>query len=106
MAAKALKDAKSDAELGIYVVPDVNGLSEPLTGQRIRDLAPMVDWVAPMHYHNILLQARRRHPDGWGQDFACRAGRFQSRSGRRGRLGTFHVGCRLDRNAIRGCALA
>ena len=57
MAAKALKDAKSDAELGIYVVPDVNGLAEPLTGQRIRDLAPMVDWVAPMHYHNILLQA-------------------------------------------------
>lgn len=56
-ARSALKEANADAELGIYVVPDVNGLSEPLTGQRIKDLAPLVDWVAPMLYHNILLQS-------------------------------------------------
>ena len=59
-ARNALKEAKPDAELGIYVVPDVNGLTEPLTGQRIRDLAPLVDWIAPMLYHNILLQ-----PPAW-----------------------------------------
>jgi hypothetical protein len=52
----ALKEAKPDAELGVYVVPEVNGFTEPLTGQHIPDLAPLVDWVAPMLYHNILLQ--------------------------------------------------
>jgi hypothetical protein len=60
MARNALKDERPDAELGIYVVPDVNGLAEPLTGQRVRDLEPLVDWVAPMLYHNILLQ-----PPSW-----------------------------------------
>ena len=55
-ARNALKETKADAELGIYVVPDVNGLTEPLTGQRIEDLARLVDWIAPMLYHNILLQ--------------------------------------------------
>ena len=60
MARNALKDERPDAELGIYVVPDVNGLAEPLTGQRVRDLEPLVDWVAPMLYQNILLQ-----PPSW-----------------------------------------
>jgi hypothetical protein len=55
-----LKDARPDAELGVYVVPDVDGLTEPLTGQRVRDLAPLADWIAPMLYHNILLQ-----PPAW-----------------------------------------
>jgi hypothetical protein len=55
-ARNALIETKAEAELGIYVVPDVNGLTEPLTGQRIGDLAPLVDWIAPMLYHNILLQ--------------------------------------------------
>lgn len=55
-AAHVLKEARINSELGIYVVPDVNGLTEAFTGQRIKDLAPMVDWVAPMLYHNILLQ--------------------------------------------------
>jgi hypothetical protein len=59
-ARNALKEANADAELGIYVVPDVNGLTEPLTGQRIKDLAPLVDWMSPMLYHNILLQ-----PPAW-----------------------------------------
>ena len=31
---------------------NVNGLAEPLTGQRVRDLEPLVDWVAPMLYHS------------------------------------------------------
>ena len=55
-ARNALRETKADAELGLYVVPDVNGLTESLTGQRISDLARLVDWVAPMLYHNILLQ--------------------------------------------------
>ena len=38
-------DARPDAELGVYVVPEVNGLTEPLTGQQIRDLAPLADWI-------------------------------------------------------------
>ena len=59
-ARNVLKEANADAELGIYVVPDVNGLTEPLTGQRIKDLAPLVDWMSPMLYHNILLQ-----PPAW-----------------------------------------
>ena len=59
-ARNALKQANADAELGFYLVPDVNGLTEPLTGQRIKDLAPLVDWMAPMLYHNILLQ-----PPAW-----------------------------------------
>ena len=59
-AGSVLKEARPEAGLGIYVVPDMNGLTEPLTGQRISDLAPLVDWVSPMLYHNILLQ-----PPGW-----------------------------------------
>jgi hypothetical protein len=59
-ARSVLKRVRPDAELGIYVVPEVNGLAEPLTGQRVADLAPLVDWVAPMLYHNILLQ-----PPSW-----------------------------------------
>jgi hypothetical protein len=59
-ARNALKDANPDAELGVYVVPDMDGLTEPLTGQRIRDLVPLADWIAPMLYHNILLQ-----PPAW-----------------------------------------
>ena len=59
-ARSVLKEARPEAGLGIYVVPDMNGLAEPLTGQRIGDLAPLVDWASPMLYHNILLQ-----PPGW-----------------------------------------
>ena len=59
-AQSVLKDARPDAELGVYVVPEMDGLTEPLTGQRVRDLAPLADWIAPMLYHNILLQ-----PPAW-----------------------------------------
>jgi hypothetical protein len=55
-ARNVLIETKVDADLGIYVVPDVDGLTEPLTGQRVQDLARLVDWIAPMLYHNILLQ--------------------------------------------------
>jgi hypothetical protein len=55
-ARSALNEANPDIGLGVYVVPEVDGLTEPLTGQRIGDLAPLVDWAAPMLYHNILLR--------------------------------------------------
>jgi hypothetical protein len=55
-----LKAARPQAELGLFTVPDVGGTSEALTGQRIADLAPLVDWVSPMLYHNILLR-----PQSW-----------------------------------------
>lgn len=55
-----LTAARPQAELGIYLVPDVDGLTEPLTGQRVADLAPLADWLSPMLYHNILLK-----PPGW-----------------------------------------
>jgi hypothetical protein len=65
-ARSCLKAVKPAAELGIYVVPDVDGLTEPLTGQRLGDLARSVDWVSPMLYHNILL----RHPSWIGPALA------------------------------------
>jgi hypothetical protein len=55
-ARNSLKAVRPEAVLGVYFVPDVNGLTEPLTGQRLSDLVPLVDWVSPMLYHNILLQ--------------------------------------------------
>ena len=38
------------------MVPDVDGRTEPLTGQRLEALAPLADRVSPMLYHNILLR--------------------------------------------------
>jgi hypothetical protein len=55
-----LKGARQDAALGLFVVPEVDGRTESLTGQRLRDLAPLADFVAPMLYHNILLR-----PSSW-----------------------------------------
>ena len=51
-----LKSARQAAALGAFLVPDGAFASEPYTGQRLRDLVPLVDWAAPMLYHNILLQ--------------------------------------------------
>ncbi len=109
-ARNALKETKAEAELGIYVVPDVNGLTESLTGQRIGDLARLVDWIAPMLYHNILLQ-----PPTWVASALSSvvkvAGKktlpvlqadFEPRPGGRRRLGTSDVGRRLERNAFAG----
>ena len=58
-----LKQGRSAAELGAYLVPDVDGMAEPLTGQRLTSLAPIVDRISPMLYHNILL----RRPDWIGE---------------------------------------
>ena len=55
-----LKATRPHAELGVFMVPDVDGKSEGLTGQRMADLAPLADWLSPMLYHNILLR-----PPGW-----------------------------------------
>lgn len=51
-----LQGARSTAGLGAFLVPDGAVASERFTGQRWRDLAPHLDWAAPMLYHNILLQ--------------------------------------------------
>ena len=109
-ARNALKETKPEAKLGIYVVPDVNGLTESLTGQRIGDLERLVDWIAPMLYHNILLQ-----PPTWLASALSSvvklAGKktlpvlqadFEPRPGGRRRLGTSDVGRRLERNAFAG----
>lgn len=55
-----LKAARQNAELGLFTVPEVDGRTEALTGQRLSDLAPLADLVAPMLYHNILLR-----PSSW-----------------------------------------
>ena len=55
-----LDATRPQAELGVFAVPEVDGSSEALTGQRITDLAPLADWIAPMLYHNTLLR-----PPGW-----------------------------------------
>jgi hypothetical protein len=55
-----LAAARPAAELGVYLVPEIGGLTEPLTGQRLADLAPLADWLSPMLYHNILLK-----PPSW-----------------------------------------
>ena len=109
-AQSALKETKTNAELGIYVVPDVNGLTEPLTGQRVKDLAPLADWIAPMLYHNILLQ-----PPTWisstlapvvkvagNKTLAVLQVELEPRPGRRWRLGPSDVGRRLERNPFAG----
>jgi hypothetical protein len=51
-----LRASRPAAELGIFIVPEIDGWTEPLTGQRLEALAPLADWVSPMLYHNILLQ--------------------------------------------------
>jgi hypothetical protein len=55
----ALKAARTAAELGAFLVPDGEVRSERFTGQRLESLVPLVDWAAPMLYHNILLQPPR-----------------------------------------------
>ena len=51
-----LRRAQSTAGLGAFLVPDGAVASEPFTGQRWQELEPLLDWAAPMLYHNILLQ--------------------------------------------------
>ncbi|WP_139167937.1 hypothetical protein [Bauldia litoralis] len=56
----ALLDARRRSKLGAFLVPDGALTSESFTGQRWEDLVPLIDWAAPMLYHNILLQ-----PPAW-----------------------------------------
>lgn len=41
-------------EVGVFVVPLSPASLEQLVGQRLRDLAGLVDWLAPMTYHAML----------------------------------------------------
>ena len=59
-ARNVLNATRPHAELGVFTVPEVDGTSEPLTGQRMTDLVPLADWISPMLYHNILLR-----PPSW-----------------------------------------
>jgi hypothetical protein len=43
--------------LGVYLVPAPDEQRAELVGQRVRDLAPVVDFLAPMVYHAILHRA-------------------------------------------------
>lgn len=45
------------ALLGAYLVPAPQGERAALVGQRIQDLAPLLDFLAPMAYHAILHQS-------------------------------------------------
>ena len=49
--------------LGAYIVPTPEAQRAPLVGQRLRDLAPLLDFAAPMVYHAIL----HRPPSRVGQ---------------------------------------
>lgn len=56
----SLRDGRNTSKLGAFLVPDGEFASESFTGQRWEDLVPLIDWAAPMLYHNILLQ-----PPAW-----------------------------------------
>jgi hypothetical protein len=55
-ARRVLKKEREEAPLGLFFVPEVDGQTEGLTGQRLSELAPLSDFIAPMLYHNILLR--------------------------------------------------
>jgi hypothetical protein len=42
--------------IGLYALPFSSDILESLAGQRLQDLTPLVDWIAPMTYHAILYQ--------------------------------------------------
>jgi len=59
-AATRLRAARGQGfTLGLYALPLPFALLESLVGQRLRDLAPLVDLIAPMAYHAILHQPVR-----------------------------------------------
>jgi hypothetical protein len=53
---RVLKEERGTMPLGLFLVPNVDGRTEALTGQRLSELAPLSDLIAPMLYHNILLR--------------------------------------------------
>jgi len=52
---QSVRGARPDLALGLFIVPDIGG-TEALTGQKLSELAPLADLIAPMLYHNILLR--------------------------------------------------
>jgi len=57
-----LKAARSALMTGVYVLPLDSTAQEELAGQRVADLAALVDYIAPMAYHAILHQ-----PPEWAE---------------------------------------
>jgi hypothetical protein len=53
--------------LGVYLVPAPDEQRAELVGQRVRDLAPLVDFLAPMVYHAIVLQAPKWAAETMGE---------------------------------------
>ena len=53
---RVLKEVRGAMPLGLFLVPNVDGQAEALTGQRLSKLALLSDFIAPMLYHNILLR--------------------------------------------------
>jgi hypothetical protein len=51
-----VKSIKSQADTGVYRVPAPDDERAYLVGQRVRDLAPHVDYLSPMAYHPVLHQ--------------------------------------------------
>ena len=106
-AQSVLKEARSDAGLGIYVVPDVNGLDGAVDGPthpRSRAVGRLGSANAlPQHFAATAeldrVGARRCRRHSRPEDAARGAGRFQSRPRKRRRLGPSDVGRRLERRA-------
>jgi hypothetical protein len=46
--------APAGFEFGLYTLPLPPGELASIAGQRLEELAPLVDWIAPMAYHAIL----------------------------------------------------
>ncbi|HEU4797633.1 MAG TPA: putative glycoside hydrolase, partial [bacterium] len=63
-----LKAARHSLMTGLYVLPLDSAAQEALAGQRVADLAALVDYIAPMAYHAILHQ-----PPEWAERIARQA---------------------------------
>ena len=58
-ARERVKSHRSEAQIGAYLVPASDDRRAELVGQRVRDLRPVMDFLAPMVYHPVL----HREPD-------------------------------------------
>ncbi len=58
-ARERVKAQRSDAQIGAYLVAAPDDQRAALVGQRVRDLRPVTDFLAPMVYHPVL----HRPPD-------------------------------------------
>lgn len=69
-ASARVKAARPHCHFGLYLLPLPEADRQALAGQRVTDLAPLVDFVAPMAYHAIL------HRDAaWVQEIVAEAAR-------------------------------